>query len=771
MPRQLAAGDTLGGRYIIERLLASGGMASVYLARDIQLDQEFAIKVISTNLASDPTFVERFRREGRLLARLNHPNILRFFTSGAEQGTELYYMVLEYLTGGTLRERLGREQWRRDDVVELLRPVADALDYAHTRPEPVIHRDLKPGNIMFDDRGRPVVSDFGLARLVTPVDQDPSGSQALSLTAHQVIGTPSYMAPEQAEGLTTTAAADVYALGVVAYQMLVGDVPFRAETPLGTLARVISQPVPPPSRANPAVSRELEQALFKALAKKPADRFATASDFVEAIAAAPVRGAITRRVWGPSPTAEHKSPVTPALQPTGSVTPPTAFTPPFTPPAAQAHTPITPPPLRATPSLPVGRWLAAATRAVMSALAAVGRAFSGLYYGLTGSGRAMVASLLAVARAVGAGLSALGGAMVGTVETGRLRLVAGGGALVAGANRVRDVVLPSPRVAAGEGIVLVVLLVGFYLASLPRPQPVPPSIQPTSAADVHADQPLPSSPTQQPIVATVPPTVRPVAAPPTSTAVPPTPAIAALTATAAESPTAARSPTAVAERAQLWQNVLTDLGPVWDTDWPASIELLDTFLARFPDDQPAKDKLYVALTAYGADLVQAGQSDEAVQQYLRAADMLPDRPEAIEALNALTPTPIDVAGAATPNPIARPQPTAQPRQPSQNPPLAQVEPTLQSQSEATPPPVVAEVPSEPAVTLPTEPPAAPPTEPSVELAPVVPQQTQPPVIPVASPNAVVGDQARALGLPDTGPRPGSALSSALNQALADSDSR
>ena len=282
----LAEGSQISGRYIVQASLGRGGMAAVYRAFDPKLNLEVALKVLPPHLAVQPTFLSRFRREGQTLAKLNHPHILRLYEIGEDPANGLYYLVLELLGGGTLKERLRRRPWSVGETVDLLRPVVAALDYAHSQKPPVVHRDLKPANIMFDSRGRVVVSDFGLARLLAPEQPKAGGDlPSMSLTVGQVVGTPAYMAPEQAEGRPVGPAADLYAVGVIAYELLTGSVPFQADTPLATLLQVVSRPLPLPTALNRALSPATERVLLKALGRDPAHRFPSGAELVEALAA------------------------------------------------------------------------------------------------------------------------------------------------------------------------------------------------------------------------------------------------------------------------------------------------------------------------------------------------------------------------------------------------------------------------------------------------------------------------------------------------------
>jgi hypothetical protein len=204
----------------------------------------------------------------------------------------VYFLVLEYLTGGTLKDRLGPSPWGVDESLDLLKPVAQALDYAHTRVPPVVHRDLKPSNILFNAQGWPVVSDFGVARLM---QSDAPGEK--SLTGDFVVGTPAYMAPEQVKG-TTGPTSDRYALGVIAYELLVGRVPHQAESMLEMLVQVSSTPVPRPRDLNPTIEEGVEEVLLKMLDREPSQRYASSEDFVLALEAAGRRGSAGQTIVG-----------------------------------------------------------------------------------------------------------------------------------------------------------------------------------------------------------------------------------------------------------------------------------------------------------------------------------------------------------------------------------------------------------------------------------------------------------------------------------------
>jgi len=265
----LADGFTLGQYRIVARI-GRGGMATVYRAHQASLDRDVAIKVLPDFFAEDEGYRERFQQEARSIARLKHPNILNVFDFGQERG--ITYLVLELVEGGTLAERLGRPM-DLHDVIRIIRPIASALDHAHAQG--VLHRDIKPSNILIHRDGTPVLGDFGLAKMAGTVRR---------LTASgTVIGTPEYMSPEQSAGDQIGPASDQYSLAVVAYEMLTGRVPFEADTPAAVLLSHINKAMPPTHELVGELSRHVEDALRKALAKNPLERFASAPEFVVAL--------------------------------------------------------------------------------------------------------------------------------------------------------------------------------------------------------------------------------------------------------------------------------------------------------------------------------------------------------------------------------------------------------------------------------------------------------------------------------------------------------
>ena len=263
----------LEDRYAIESEIGRGGMAVVFLAEDLKHRRQVAVKVLSPDLTSEVA-TERFLREIEIAAGLTHPHILPIHDSGDADG--LLFCVMPYVHGESLRERLSREkQLPLDDALQITREVAEALDCAHEQG--IVHRDIKPGNILLE-HGHAMVADFGIARAV-----EQAGSDGITKTG-LAMGTPAYMSPEQAVGSSDVdGRADIYALGCVLYEMLSGETPYTGPTPQAVLAKKRTEPTPRISVVRETVPPEVEAALTKALAKTPADRFATANQFAEAL--------------------------------------------------------------------------------------------------------------------------------------------------------------------------------------------------------------------------------------------------------------------------------------------------------------------------------------------------------------------------------------------------------------------------------------------------------------------------------------------------------
>jgi eukaryotic-like serine/threonine-protein kinase len=261
--------STLASRYRLERELGQGGMARVFLAHDLKYEREVAVKVLRPDLAAE-VGAARFLKEIQIAARLHHPHILPLYDS--DQMDDLVFYVMPYVKGESLKQRIGRErQLPVGDALQIAREVADALSYAHGAG--VVHRDIKPANILLD-AGHAVVADFGIARAMGVGD---------TTTGH-VVGTPAYMSPEQVEDSKyLDARTDIYSLGCVLYEMLVGEAPFRGSTLTAVIANRLSSPAPSPRVARELVPEAVDTAVRKAMATVPADRFSTASQFADAL--------------------------------------------------------------------------------------------------------------------------------------------------------------------------------------------------------------------------------------------------------------------------------------------------------------------------------------------------------------------------------------------------------------------------------------------------------------------------------------------------------
>lgn len=266
-------GRTLGNYRIVEQI-GLGGMATVYKAYDPDTDRYVALKVLPEHLSKDPKFRERFRREAKAIARLEHIHILPIFAYG-EEGN-IAYLAMRYLEAGTLTERIRQGPLPLDEASRLLSQIAGALDYAHANN--ILHRDVKPSNVLLDAAQNAYLTDFGIAKLF---------EATLDLTGESILGTPQYMSPEQCEGRKDLApSTDIYSLGIVLYEMLTGRPPFQAETPLAVIFQQLNQPLPPPRSLRPDLPEAVERVLFKALAKEPESRYRTAGEMAAAVARA-----------------------------------------------------------------------------------------------------------------------------------------------------------------------------------------------------------------------------------------------------------------------------------------------------------------------------------------------------------------------------------------------------------------------------------------------------------------------------------------------------
>src|SRR5215467_8857359 len=266
----MSASDTLIGRtfdtrYVIERKLGSGGMADVYLAEDQELGRRVALKLLDDRHSSDEQFVERFRREAQSAAGLNHPSIVSVFDRGHAEGT--YYIAMEFLDGRTLKELLIRNGPTPIPIaIDYARQILGALSFAHRHG--IVHRDIKPHNIIVRPDGRLKVTDFGIAR---------SGASQMT-EAGSIVGTAQYLSPEQARGARVDPRSDIYSLGIVLYEMLTGHVPFTGDTAVEIAMKHLSEVPEPPSKLRPDVPHDLDAVVMRALAKDPEQRYGSAEE-------------------------------------------------------------------------------------------------------------------------------------------------------------------------------------------------------------------------------------------------------------------------------------------------------------------------------------------------------------------------------------------------------------------------------------------------------------------------------------------------------------
>ncbi|MCZ7544413.1 MAG: protein kinase [Anaerolineae bacterium] len=304
------AGRYLGKYRILERV-GRGGMAQVFKAYHPDLDRFVAIKLMHQFLAEDPEFKTRFRQEAQNVAKLRHPNIMQVYDFDFDEETESYYMVNEYIDGPTLKNLLldlASEGKRLPlaETVRICRDIGKALAYAHTRG--MVHRDVKPANVMIDADGRIVLTDFGIAKII-------GGSTGLTASG-AIMGTPSYMPPELGLGGTGDHRADLYSLGVMLYEMATGKLPYEANTPLSVVYMHVNDPLPPPSSVNPDIPRGVELVINRAMAKKPEERYQAADEFVDDLQdLGSVADVAAPRAAAPKPATEASQPPAPPAGP------------------------------------------------------------------------------------------------------------------------------------------------------------------------------------------------------------------------------------------------------------------------------------------------------------------------------------------------------------------------------------------------------------------------------------------------------------------------
>lgn len=258
------------GRYEIEGELGHGGMSTVYVARDPFMNRQVAIKVLSNQLVSDTTFHEHFQREAEVIASLEHPCVVPIFDFGWHNDQP--YIVMRYMNGGTFQERIRDDKLRLTNLARIIGRIAEGLDVAHNKG--IIHRDVKPSNILFDDANKAFLSDFGLAKML---------HQSSGTSGAYLIGTPAYMSPEQIQNYPLDGRSDVYGLGIVLFKALTKRLPYDDDSPMAVAIAHVTQEIPDVRQFRPDLNGSWSEIIQKALAKEPEQRYATAGELAQEV--------------------------------------------------------------------------------------------------------------------------------------------------------------------------------------------------------------------------------------------------------------------------------------------------------------------------------------------------------------------------------------------------------------------------------------------------------------------------------------------------------